>query len=104
VQPPIACALGSGDQRVRVDEWREFFRASVLAVEDCGEGRARFRLKAPSQDLIAAADLARREIECCGFFSFSIEIETEGCWLVAEVPAEATQVLDGFVELARSSG
>ena len=60
---------------------------------------ARLRLVDGDEVLAAAADLARREKACCGFFSFRLEPLPEELWLEVEVPPDAAAVLDDFSSL-----
>ena len=99
VRIPIACTLSSTDAADRVAEWRTFLRGSVRRVER-GPTVGRFLLADGDAVLVAAADLARREKACCGFFSFRLVPLPEGTWLEAEVPPDAARVLADFAALA----
>ena len=96
---PIACTLTADDQPGRLDEWRSFFATQVAAVELPAPDRARLRLADGSAAVLAAADLAQREKQCCGFFEFAIELGAQGRWLSVGVPAEAAPVLADLVDL-----
>lgn len=64
----------------------------VKADADRGAG-------SPPQDpmLVArAADLAVREVGCCGFFSFALTVEAGAVWLDVAAPAEGRDVLDSL--------
>jgi hypothetical protein len=95
---PIACTLDVGDLPERVDEWKQLFGDSVLALtQDAGSVRL---LLAPTEDaLVAAASLAQREKECCAFFDFAIELESDQRWLRVTVPESAEETLRSFVEM-----
>lgn len=63
----VACSLGAGEAGTRVDEWRRLHESAGLGVERI-EGGVRLWLRPGARE--AAADLARRESECCGFLDF----------------------------------
>jgi hypothetical protein len=104
VQTPIACTLSSQDATERIEEWRRFFSRSVDQVESLAADRVRFRLQDGPEAVSTAADLARREKACCGFFEFSIEVQVDSCWLVVGVPEEAASVLTNFALFAGPTG
>jgi hypothetical protein len=90
---PIACTLTSTDANDRIAEWRGFLRDCVTTATRA-EHELQLILEPGDATLLRAVDLAARERACCGFFSFSIEIEADSRTLVIGVPAEATEVLD----------
>ena len=65
----VACTLGGGGAAARMDEWRRLREASGLEVEDIAGG---LRLWLEAGATSVAADLARRESECCGFLDFQL--------------------------------
>ena len=95
---PIACSLTPVDARDRIDEWRTFLAEHVESAARDGH-TLRVCLRSSDRALLAAADLAAREKDCCGFFSFTIVIEADARWLHIEVPPDAAGVLDDFAEL-----
>jgi hypothetical protein len=99
---PIACTLTAEDATQRVQEWRLFLNGSVDAAVRETDTQLRLRLKSPRRDLLVAVDLAQREKACCGFFQFSLIVDSDTCWLVIGVPQEATAALSGFVDLLPS--
>ena len=96
---PIACTLGNEQASDRVEEWRQFLECSIEAADPVGPDRLRLRLNPSPETLIAAVDLARREKSCCSFFEFSIDLQSDGNWLVVGVPPDATAVLADFSRL-----
>jgi len=104
VRQEIACSLSVDGVRERVAEWQGFFASSVDDVEQTTADRLRFRLLADPAALTGAVDLAQREKACCPFFDFSIEVESDRCWLAVGVPTEATAVLANFARLAEAPG
>jgi hypothetical protein len=100
---PIACTLTAEELPDRIDEWRTFMASSVVDTERPAGTRLRLRLEPSERTLVRAADLAQRERACCGFFDFSIDVQTDALWLVVRVPDEAAGILDDFAGLAPSS-
>ena len=90
---PIACTLSAGEMGDRVEEWRRFFATSVDAADAGATDSLRLQLKDDPAVLVAAVDLARREVTCCAFFDFSIVIESTRSWLVIEVPPDGREIL-----------
>jgi hypothetical protein len=50
----------------------------------------------PEGDIKSVISLAQREVACCPFFSFTIEIRAERLVLAVEVPNDAVEILDEF--------
>lgn len=95
---PIACTLTAAQADDRVGEWREFLARGT--DERRLEGTvARFRLGPGDDVLVTAVDLAQREKACCGFFSFSVELDSDARWLRVEVPGDAAPILADLVAL-----
>jgi hypothetical protein len=99
---PIACTLSAGQVGDRIEEWRSFFATSVDAVDAAGKDSLRLQVKDDPAELVAAVDLARREVTCCAFFDFSIVIESTRSWLVIEVPPDGREILAGLADLLPS--
>jgi hypothetical protein len=99
---PIACSLTPEGASHRVEEWRRFLLASVSAAERPTESQLRLLLSPSPGDLLAAVALAQSEKACCPFFEFSIDVETDACWLLLAVPPDASGILDGFAGLLPS--
>jgi hypothetical protein len=64
--------------------------------ERVGAGRLELGL-IPGCDIAAVLALAQREVACCPFFTFSLEIGAERLVLAVDVPADAAGVLDQLV-------
>ncbi len=95
---PIACTLTAAEVDDRVGEWRELLARGV--EERRLEGTVAHLRLVPGDDiLVTAVDLAQREKTCCGFFSFSIEVDSSARWLRVEVPADAATILADLVAL-----
>jgi hypothetical protein len=99
VRVPIACTLNQDDARSRIDEWRAALHDSVTATTRVSTRRLDLRLADGPDHAGRLVDLARRETECCRFFSFTVEIDAEGATLVVQVPEDAGPVLDDFAAL-----
>jgi hypothetical protein len=96
---PIACTLDTGAARAQLDEWRSVLSAAVLSTHRDDLSTTRMEL-APDADLAPIVALARREVACCAFFRFTIEIDTHGNALIVSVPPDAGPILDAFAALA----
>ena len=102
VRIPIACSLSADAAEDRIEAWRAALRSSVTAAVRVTPARAELRLADGPDAAGRIVDLARREKACCEFFSFTIEIRSEGATLVVEVPEDAAGLLDDFVLLRDS--
>jgi hypothetical protein len=96
VDVPIACTLEPGDARSQLGEWRELLQRVVDGSERVSPIRLELRLL-PYVDIATVINLAQRELACCAFFSFAIEIRADHLVLVVEVPDDAVEVLDQLV-------
>jgi hypothetical protein len=56
----------------------------------------------PNADIGPVIDLAQREVSCCTFFSFTIEIQADRLVLAVEVPNDAIEILDQLVSSTTS--
>jgi len=99
VDIPIACTLEETAARQRVDQWRDLLSRAVTHAERVAPGQLSCALRGDLVDLRALALLARDEKACCGFFSFSFEVEADGINLVVTVPHDAVSILDQFAAL-----
>jgi hypothetical protein len=98
-EPPIACSLDTGEARAQLGEWEATLGAAVVATERGESGELRMQLD-PSGDIGRIVELAQREVACCPFFRFAIEIDTQGIALIVSAPADAAPILDAFAALA----
>lgn len=91
---PIACTLNAGQMGDRLDEFRALFAASLRGKETTADG-IRLRFAATAGVEAEVRDLARREQECCPFFTFTITADGEGVWWDATVAdPQARPLLD----------
>jgi hypothetical protein len=95
---PIACSLTPDAATGRLDEWRAMFDRIVEATRRMDATRLGLRLRS-GVDVSAVIDLARREVACCPFFRFTLEVDVDALTLVVAVPPEAEAVLDEFGRL-----
>lgn len=101
---PIACTLNADDATDRVEEWRIALRSSVAATARPAPHRLELRIAEEPGAVAMLVDLARREKACCGFFTFTVEIDAHRAALVIEAPEDAIPVLDGLAALAPPFG
>ena len=96
---PIACSLDAGDAKAQLKEWQQ-----LLGRVDHRDRVSSTRLELSpleGSDIAELVQLARREVACCPFFTFTIEIGHERLILAVEVPDEAVEVLDELMADAR---
>lgn len=96
---PDACALPTVEQPLRVAEFDTLFRSALRAVQRIEPTRVRLVLDAEGE--ATARDLARRETECCSFFTFDVTPADDGQLHVdVAVPDDRREVLDALVSRA----
>ncbi len=88
--PPIACTLEADQMPGRLREWEELL-AHAGAREAIDSG-VRLQLDATT-DIHQLARLVDSEHACCGFFAFSITVDSRGLGLEVRAPADAQPVL-----------
>ena len=97
---PLACSLDAGSMADRVEEWRALVAPS--GAESGSEPTAVHLVLEPTENaLVAAADLAQREKQCCPFFDVAIEIGAQRRTLSLRVPDGAEEAMATFVALLR---
>jgi hypothetical protein len=99
VEMPVVCNLDESGARTQIDEWRELLQSTVATIERKSPTRLAFRLNDNSR-LTALVDLAQRELTCCPFLEFSVQIDADRVALQIASPEEAATILDGFASLA----
>jgi hypothetical protein len=102
VEIPIACTLDAAAARSQLDEWRALFARMVVGTDRPERGHLRLHLGRDLDGLGHLVTLAQREKDCCRFFDFAIEIDTDAATLVVRVPDEAAAILDQFAALVRA--
>jgi hypothetical protein len=99
VRVPIACTLTADLSANRIEEWRTALRTSISGVARSAPGRVELRIVDGPHHAGRLVDLARREKACCAFFTFAVEIDSQGVTMVVEVPHDAVAVLDDILGL-----
>jgi hypothetical protein len=90
---PDSCTLPSAERPLRVAEFKELF-AFVTRAER--RGPTRLDLVLPRDVVTAATDLARRESECCAFFTFEFESIGDCVVMHIAVPQMHADVIDAL--------
>jgi len=90
---PDACTLPMAERPLRIAEFDDLFTFVVRA-----ERRAPtlLDLALPRNVEVTARDLARRESECCSFFTFEFESVGDDVVMRIGVPPERAEVLDAL--------
>jgi hypothetical protein len=90
---PDACTLPTAERPLRVAEFDDLFSFVVRA-----ERRDPQRLELVLRRIVEAParDLARRESECCSFFTFEFAAVDEAVVMRIGVPPEHVAVLDAL--------
>ena len=103
IEEPIACSLDGPGMVDRLAEFRELFADGLVGRDRTAEG-IRFRFRASEAMEGRVRDLARREHECCPFFTFTITVAGGEVLWDASVPAEARPILDNLYRLPETLG
>jgi hypothetical protein len=90
---PDACTLPSAERPLRIAEFDGLFAFVVRAER---RDPTRLDLVLPRDVEAAAIDLARRESECCTFFTFDFEAVGDGVVMHITVPQTQADVLDAL--------
>jgi hypothetical protein len=90
---PEACTLPTSERPLRVAEFDDLF-AFVVRTER--PEPTRVDLVLPRDVEPTARDLARRESECCSFFTFEFEPSGDDVVMRIAVPPERAEVLDAL--------
>jgi hypothetical protein len=90
---PDACTLPTAERPLRVAEFDDLF-TFVMRAERRGPQRLDLVLRSIVEG--PARDLARRESECCAFFTFEFESIGDGLLMRISVPPQHVEVLDAL--------
>lgn len=90
---PIACTLGQGELRGRVDEWQAVLEHVERRDAIAGGVRAVFGSTVPLEELIR---LVAAEQDCCQFFAFAITVDSRGIALEVTAPADASAIVEAL--------
>ena len=90
---PDACTLPTAERPLRVAEFDDLFTFVVRA-----ERRGPQQLDLVLRSIVEgpARDLARRESECCSFFTFEFESIADDLLMRIGVPPQHVEVLDAL--------
>lgn len=78
-----------------MEEWRQFVTCRAVEII---RGSRSVRLRIEECDVVAAANLARRELACCPFFEFRIDLLSEAIWFEIAAPEEAAAALEALLD------
>lgn len=92
---PISCSLEQRDARSQLDQWQKVLDRVVDRSDRVSPNRLDLSI-VPGSEIGPVISLAQRELTCCPFFTFTIEIAAERAVLVIVVPDDAVGVLDQF--------
>jgi hypothetical protein len=97
---PDACTLPTAERPLRVAEFNDLFTFVVRAERQNPQ-----RLDLVLRRIVEAParDLARREGECCSFFTFEFESAGDDLVMHIAVPPEHVEVLDALESRATAS-
>ena len=97
---PVACTLPTAKRPVRVAEFDELFKRSLLGQERVSRTRLSWRLEPGSEATVR--DLTDRETSCCSFFAFTFTVAGDQTSLDVdvEVPSQHIDVLDALEQRA----
>lgn len=86
--------MPTAERPLRIAEFDELFRSSLVGVEQVAATRLRLRMTGAAEE--TARELAARETSCCSFFGF--EFTADGAELIVEitVPDAQARVLEGL--------
>jgi hypothetical protein len=90
---PDACTLPTTERPLRVAEFDDLFTAVLRSTRP---EPTRLDLVVPRGLEAAGRDLARRETECCSFFTFGFESAGDEVVMHIGVPPEHVEVLDAL--------
>jgi hypothetical protein len=99
MEPPVACSLDATGARSQLDEWRDLLRSMVVSIEWAQPTCLRMGLQADHVSTAALVALATREVECCPFFRFAIEVDARRLAFTVSVPPEGAAILQDFAQL-----
>jgi len=94
--PPIACTLTAGELTDRASEWAELL--ALVSERDATTNGVRLRLPSTPQAAATAADLIVREVQCCAFFTFVLNVDVTGVCLDVTAPPEGRGLLEQLIQ------
>ncbi len=94
-----ACTLPTVERPLRLAEFDDLFRETVVAVDRDGLS-ATLALRGVTGLRDRVVDLTNRESQCCSFFEFSVVGDDDGITLGIAVPAARVEILVALTERA----
>lgn len=101
--PADACTLPLGDQAGRFAEFDEVFAKGLREARRLGPEGVRLRFTSGPEVDEQVRDLVEREADCCSFFDFTVERQSDGLVVDVRVPVGRTAVLDGLLAQAEAA-
>jgi hypothetical protein len=90
---PDACTLPTAERPLRVAEFHNLFTHVTSSTR---LAQTRLELMMPTAIEASARDLARREGECCSFFTFEFHTVGDDVAMHIGVPPQQAEVLDAI--------
>jgi hypothetical protein len=100
--PADACQLPNEAVLMRLAAFEDLFATAVTGATRPEPSRLRLDLTPDPGIASTVAELAVREADCCGFFTFTLTATQGGLALDVSVPRDRIGVLDGIA--AREAG
>lgn len=92
--PAVACTLAADQVGDRLAQWHAVVGAAF--GRDSIPGGVRVRL-ARDVDIVGLAELMAAEQDCCRFFTFTLNIDSDAVALDVTGPPEARPIIDALV-------
>jgi hypothetical protein len=99
---PQACTLPQAERPLRQAEFGSLFAAGVRSVDRVDAVHLRLILD-PAFERITR-ELTEREVECCSFFTFTLERSGDDLRLDIQVPTSQAAVLTALANQAEARG
>ncbi|WP_100448801.1 hypothetical protein [Glycomyces xiaoerkulensis] len=102
--PPVeACTLPTEERPLRAAEFNDLLGEAADDVERVDPTLLRMSLEPTPATAARIAELATRETDCCGFFTFVLTAADQRLTLEVTVPPEQAAVLDGLEALTAAA-
>ncbi|MFJ8637389.1 hypothetical protein [Streptomyces sp. NPDC093568] len=101
---PTACTLPTAEQPLRVAEFDALFSDTLTSASTPAPTRVQFVLDDDEATEERARELAARETECCSFFTFGFDRDSDGRLLMGiTVPEAHSAVLAALADRANAA-
>lgn len=101
--PADACTLPAESQAARLAAFEDLFATAVTGIDRPEPTRLRLALRSDPAAAATAGELAVREADCCGFFTFTLTTGAGRLDLNITVPQARAGVLDGIAAQAEAA-